>query len=72
MEIISFFIDFIIHLDEHLHQIITTYGAWSYGILFLVIFFETGVVVTPFLPGDSLLPAQSHHWAPLTRFYCLA
>lgn len=55
MEIISFFIDFIIHLDKHLHQIITTYGAWSYGILFLVIFFETGVVVTPFLPGDSLL-----------------
>ena len=55
MEIISFFIDFIIHLDEHLHQIITTYGVWSYAILFLVIFFETGVVVTPFLPGDSLL-----------------
>jgi membrane-associated protein len=55
MEIITFFIDFIIHLDEHLHQIITTYGTWSYGILFLVIFLETGVVVTPFLPGDSLL-----------------
>jgi membrane-associated protein len=55
MEIITFFIDFIVHLDEHLHQIITTYGAWSYGILFLVIFLETGVVVTPFLPGDSLL-----------------
>jgi membrane-associated protein len=55
MEIITFFIDFIIHLDEHLHQIITTYGAWSYGILFLVIFLETGLVVTPFLPGDSLL-----------------
>jgi membrane-associated protein len=55
MEIITFFIDFIIHLDEHLHQIITTYGTWSYAILFLVIFLETGVVVTPFLPGDSLL-----------------
>lgn len=55
MEIISFFIDFIIHLDEHLHQIISNYGVWSYAILFAVIFLETGVVVTPFLPGDSLL-----------------
>ena len=55
MEIITFFIDFIVHLDEHLHQIITAYGAWSYAILFMVVFLETGVVVTPFLPGDSLL-----------------
>lgn len=55
MEIITFFIDFIIHLDEHLNQIVSTYGTWAYAILFLIIFLETGVVVTPFLPGDSLL-----------------
>lgn len=55
MDIITFFIDFIVHLDEHLHQIVSTYGTWAYAILFLVVFFETGVVVTPFLPGDSLL-----------------
>lgn len=55
MEIISFLIDFIIHLDTHLNQIIATFGGWSYAVLFLIIFLETGVVVTPFLPGDSLL-----------------
>ena len=55
MEIITFFIDFILHLDEHLATIISDYGTWTYAILFLVIFMETGFVVTPFLPGDSLL-----------------
>lgn len=55
MEIITFFIDFILHLDEHLAAIISDYGTWTYAILFFVIFMETGFVVTPFLPGDSLL-----------------
>jgi membrane-associated protein len=48
-------IDFIIHIDHHLHQIIITYENWVYGILFLIIFIETGLVIMPFLPGDSLL-----------------
>lgn len=55
MEIINFLIDFILHLDQHLNQIIQTYGLWTYLILFTIIFLETGLVVTPFLPGDSLL-----------------
>ncbi len=50
-QIISFFI----HLDRHLSQIVASAGVWSYGILFAVIFCETGLIVTPFLPGDSLL-----------------
>lgn len=48
-------IDFILHVDEHLLEFITNYGVWIYGILFLIIFVETGLVVMPFLPGDSLL-----------------
>jgi membrane-associated protein len=55
MELITFLIDLFLHLDEHLANIISQYGAWTYGILFAVIFMETGFVVTPFLPGDSLL-----------------
>lgn len=55
MELINFFIEFILHLDKHLLQLTTDYGAWVYGILFLIVFCETGLVVTPFLPGDSLL-----------------
>ncbi|MGB2964976.1 MAG: DedA family protein [Anaerolineales bacterium] len=55
MEVIKFLIDFVLHMDVYLNDIISNYGAWTYGILFFVIFMETGFVVTPFLPGDSLL-----------------
>ena len=48
-------IDLFLHLDTHLAQFVATYGGWVYGILFLIVFAETGLVVTPFLPGDSLL-----------------
>ncbi len=55
MEIIAFLIDFILRVDTHLATFVQTYGAWVYALLFLIIFVETGVVVMPFLPGDSLL-----------------
>ena len=55
MEIIAYLIDFILHIDKHLELFVTTYGAWVYALLFLIIFVETGLVVMPFLPGDSLL-----------------
>lgn len=55
MDIIAGIIDFIIHIDQHLVQITTHYGTWTYLVLFLIVFAETGLVVTPFLPGDSLL-----------------
>src|SRR5471032_1001028 len=55
MDFIHFVIDFILHIDVHLAELVAQYGAWVYGILFLILFCETGLVVTPFLPGDSLL-----------------
>lgn len=55
MELIKYLIDFILHLDKHLVQLVTQYGVWTYAILFLIIFCETGLVVMPFLPGDSLI-----------------
>jgi membrane-associated protein len=55
MEFVQFIIDFILHVDQHLADLVSNYGTWVYAILFLIIFCETGLVVTPFLPGDSLL-----------------
>jgi membrane-associated protein len=55
MELIAQFIDIILHLDKHLALLVADYGIWIYAILFAIVFCETGLVVTPFLPGDSLL-----------------
>lgn len=55
MEIITTLLDFILHVDKHLEAFVQSYGLWVYALLFLIIFVETGVVVMPFLPGDSLL-----------------
>jgi membrane-associated protein len=58
LEFINFLVDFLLHIDKHLEEIIQDYQGWTYAILFLIIFAETGFVVTPFLPGDSLLFAM--------------
>jgi len=55
MEIISALLDFILHVDQHLELFVQNYGVWVYALLFAIVFIETGVVVMPFLPGDSLL-----------------
>ena len=55
MEIITFLFDFILHVDKYLEMVVRNYGLWVYALLFVVIFVETGVVIMPFLPGDSLL-----------------
>lgn len=55
MEYAAFLIDFILHVDRHLEAFVQAYGAWVYALLFLIVFVETGLVVMPFLPGDSLL-----------------
>ena len=55
MDLALFLVDFILHVDRYLENFVTNYGAWVYALLFLIIFVETGVVVMPFLPGDSLL-----------------
>jgi membrane-associated protein len=52
---VAFLVDFFLHLDRHLAEFVATYGTWVYGLLFAIVFAETGLVVTPFLPGDSLL-----------------
>lgn len=55
MDVLTFLIDFILHVDQHLAEFVQAYGTWVYALLFLIVFTETGVVVMPFLPGDSLL-----------------
>jgi membrane-associated protein len=55
MELLSYFWDLLVHLDTHLDKLLLLHGAWVYLLLFLIVFCETGLVVTPFLPGDSLL-----------------
>ena len=55
MELVTFLIDFILHVDKYLETFVQSYGMWVYALLFVIVFVETGVVVMPFLPGDSLL-----------------
>lgn len=55
MDLLKQIIELVLHLDKHLDQLVDTFGPWIYVILFLIVFAETGLVVTPFLPGDSLL-----------------
>jgi membrane-associated protein len=55
MDIVLTLVDFVLHVDKHLELFVQNYGTWVYALLFLIIFVETGVVVMPFLPGDSLL-----------------
>jgi membrane-associated protein len=58
MDLLHFVVDFILHIDVHLFELVRQYGLWVYAILFCIVFCETGLVVTPFLPGDSLLFAS--------------
>jgi membrane-associated protein len=63
MELILWFWDLLVHLDQHLAMLLQQYGTWVYLILFVIVFCETGFVVTPFLPGDSLLFVSGTLWA---------
>lgn len=67
MEFLESVLHFFLHLDDHLHTMILDYGVWIYAILFLIIFVETGLVVMPFLPGDSLLFAAGTFCAGVTN-----
>ncbi|MBF0538749.1 MAG: DedA family protein [Nitrospirae bacterium] len=55
MQVLKDLVEIVMHLDKHLYDLVSSYGSWTYGILCLIVFCETGLVVTPFLPGDSLL-----------------
>ena len=63
MDALLYFVDFVLHLDRHLGSLLQQYGVWIYALLFAIIFCETGLVVTPFLPGDSLLFVAGTLWA---------
>ena len=63
MDLLMQLMDLLLHLDKHLAALLTQYGTWIYVILFLIIFCETGLVVVPFLPGDSLLFVAGALWA---------
>jgi len=63
MELLLYFWDLVVHLDRHLAALLQQYGVWIYLILFVIVFCETGLVVTPFLPGDSLLFVSGTLWA---------
>ena len=63
MDTVLLLVDFVLHLDRHLGALLQAYGTWIYALLFLIIFCETGLVVTPFLPGDSLLFVAGALWA---------
>jgi membrane-associated protein len=63
MELIAFAWDLVVHLDKHLATLLQQYGTWVYAVLFAIVFCETGLVVTPFLPGDSLLFVAGALWA---------
>src|SRR5258707_5443000 len=72
MDLIHWFVDFFLHLDRHLAEVIQRYGTSTYALLFLIVFLETGLVVTPLLPGDSLLfAAGSFAGLGLLRFWPL-
>lgn len=66
MEYLQYAIDFVLHIDVHMAELVAQYGMWIYAILFVIIFCETGLVVTPFLPGDRccLWPGRSRRCRP--------